>query len=103
MKFALYDFIEGAIDRLVMKSNDKGGYSTARVTFLPHTDYETTDPVLIKYLKGEIGDVNQKSLLTKDLESELKANGVKYEVKKCGTCPSAKPKAVYNPFRIVEE
>ena len=102
MRFALHDFIEGAIDRLVMKSNDKGGYSTSRVTFLPHTVYETSDPILIKYLTGEIGDVRQKSLLTVELKDDLKANDIDYEVSKCGTCPSAKPKAVYNPFKIIE-
>ena len=97
--FALHDFIEGAIDRLVMKSNSDGRNTTARITFLPHVEYDTEDPILIKYLKGEIGDVRQKSLLSPN----LKANHIDYEVKKCGTCPSARPKAYYNPFKLVKE
>lgn len=101
--FALHDFIEGAIDRLVMKSNKDGLTTTARITFLPHVEYDTTDPILIKYLKGEIGDVRQKSLLSPNLKQELEANNIEYEVKKCGTCPAAKPKAYYNPFKLVKE
>ena len=101
--FALYDFIEGAIDRLVMKSTSDGKTTSARITFLPHVEYDTSDPILIKYLKGEIGDVRQKSVLTPDLKQDLEANGIEYEVKKCGTCPAAKPKAYYNPFKIVKE
>ena len=101
--FALHDFIEGAIDRLVMKSNSDGRTTTARITFLPHVVYDTSDPVLIKYLKGEIGDVRQKSLLSPSLKQELEANHIEYEIKKCGTCPSARPKAYYNPFKLVKE
>lgn len=101
--FALYDFIEGAIDRVVMKSTDDGKTTTARLTFLPHVEYDTSDETLIKYLKGEIGDVRQKSLLTLDLKQELEANHIEYEVRRCGTCPSSKPKAHYNPFRLVKE
>lgn len=101
--FALHDFIEGAIDRLVMKSTSEGKTTTARITFLPHTEYDTSDPTLIKYLTGEIGDVRQKSLLTPTLKQELEANHIDYEVRKCGTCPSSRPKAYYNPFKLVKE
>lgn len=103
MKFTLVEFIEGAIDRFVMKSNGKGGYTNARVTFMPGEIYETEDDVLAKYIKGEIGDVRQKSVVTPDLMNDIKTHGIEYELHKCGTCASAKPKVFYNPFKIVEE
>lgn len=105
MKFALQDFITGAIDRMVMKSRADGkeGYTNARITFLPGETYETHDELLIRYIKGEVGDCRQKSIATTALIDDLKRNGIEYEVKKCGTCSNAKPKAFYNPFKIVEE
>lgn len=105
MKFVLHSFISGAIDRMVMKSRADGkeGYTMARITFLPEEVYETQDEVLIKYIKGEIGDVSQKSIADPSLIDDLKTHGVAYEIKKCGTCSNAKPKAFYNPFKIVEE
>lgn len=104
MIFALHDFMAGAITRMVMVSRDnKGGYTSKRLTFLPETKYETVDPVFIQYIKGEIGDVREKMVATPDLKAELNGNGVKYEVTKCGTCPSAKPKVIFNPFKVIEE
>lgn len=101
--FALHEFIGGAIDRLVMKSSPSGGYTTKRITFYPDETYEVKDETLIKYLKGEIGDVRQKSVLTPELKATLAEYGVDYEIKKCGTCVNAKPKAYYNPFKLIEE
>lgn len=103
MIFALHDFIEGAIDRMVMVSRDKGGYTSKRLTFLPNEQYSTVDPIFIKYVKGEIGDVREKMLSTPALKAELTSRGIAYEVTKCGHCPSAKPKLVFNPFRVIEE
>lgn len=105
MKFALHNFITGAIDRMVMKSRADGkeGYTMARITFLPGEIYEAQDEILIKYIKGEIGDVNQKSLANPALIDDLKASGIPYEIKKCGSCSNASPKAFYNPFKIIEE
>lgn len=103
MKFTLWDFIEGAIDRFVIKSNGKGGYTNARVTFMPDEIYETEDDILAKYIKGDIGDVRQKSIVTPELMEDIKSRGIEYELSKCGTCANAKPEVFYNPFKIVEE
>ena len=104
MIFALHDFMAGAIDRMVMVSRDNhGNYTSKRLTFLPNTHYETVDPVFIDYIKGNIGDVREKMLSTADLKAELDSRGIKYEITKCGSCPSAKPKVIFNPFKIIEE
>lgn len=103
MIFALHDFMAGAIDRMVMVSRENGGYTSKRLTFLPETQYSTIDPVFIQYIKGEIGDVREKMLSTPELKAELNSRGIKYEVTKCGHCASAKPKVIFNPFKIIEE
>lgn len=104
MKFALQDFISGGIDRMVMKRGDrKNGYTNARITFLPGVVYTADDELLIKYIKGEVGDVLQKSLATPDLIEELKAHNIKYVIKKCGNCSNSVPKVFYNPFKILED
>lgn len=106
MKFVLHDFIGGAIDRMVMKSKPggkDGTYTSARITFMPEEVYETDDTLLIKYIKGEVGDCRQKSVATANLIDDLKSRGIEYEIKKCGTCSNAKPKAFYNPFKIIED
>lgn len=104
MKFKLHDIFGGAIERVVMCSGDKPGIETnKRMTFLPDTVYSLNDPVAIQYIKGEIGDVREKMVLTADLKAQLEAAGIEYEVKKCGTCVSAKPKAFFNPFVILED
>lgn len=103
MLFKLHDFIEGGITRMVYKTGQNGRTITSRVTFLPGETYEATDEKLIRLIKGEIGDIRTKSLLTPQLKQELEAYGVKYEVKKCGTCTGAKPNALYNPFEILED
>lgn len=103
MKFALHDFLGGAITRMVYKSNPKGGVITSHVTFEPDTEYETNDETLIKLIKGEIGDVRQKSLLTSELKQSLIEAHIPYETIKCKTCTGAKPHALYNPFKILED
>lgn len=104
MKFKLNDIFVGAIDRIVMCSGDKPGIETnKRMTFLPNTIYSLTDPVAVQYIKGEIGDVREKMVLTADLKAQLESAGIEYEVKKCGTCTSAKPKAFFDPFVILED
>lgn len=103
MIFALHDFMAGAIDRMVMVSRDGGGYTSKRLTFLPETQYETNDPVFIQYIKGEIGDVREKMLSTPEIKAELESKGISYETSKCGHCPSARPKVIFNPFKVIEE
>lgn len=100
--FTLHDFIKGAISRMVAKTAEGGhGYTNARITFEPGEIYKVDDDLLAKYLLGEVGDVRQKSVYTPELLEELKAHQVPYEVTKCGTCASAKPSLVYNPFKEV--
>lgn len=101
--FRLHDFIKGAIDRMVIMTNPKGGYYNSRVTFYPDEDYEVEDPLLIEYLRGEKGDVRQKSIYSKELIDDLTARGISYEISKCGTCSNAKPRVLYNPFMEVKD
>lgn len=104
MKFMLHEFIEGAVTRMIFKSNPNGtGVINSRVTFLPGEVYEATDETLIKVIKGELGDIRQKSVLTPSLKETLNAYGVKYTVIRCGTCTGSKPNALYNPFKILED
>lgn len=103
MKFKLHDFYGGAVERLCIVSRKEGGYTNAYYTFLPGKVYETSDPVFIKYITGEIGDVRENKVKTADLESDLKAAGVEYKQTKCGTCAAAKLHLVYNPFKILED
>lgn len=104
MKFKLHDIFGGAIDRIVMCSGEKPGTETnKRMTFIPGQVYNINDPVAIAYFKGEIGDVREKMVLTPALKAELNAAEIQYEVKKCGTCSNAKPKAFFNPFVILED
>lgn len=101
MVFKLHDFIKGAIVRMVAKHDDRGNVVHARITFEPGEEYEVTDQLLIDYLLGTKGDVRQKSVFSQDLIRDLKANNIPYEVSKCGTCSNAKPRVLYNPFKVV--
>lgn len=101
--FKLHDFIKGSISRMVAKTAEGGGYTNARVTFEPGVVYKVEDELLVKYLLGEVGDPNQKSVYSEDLLNELKAAHVDYFIKKCSTCSSSKPSLVYNPFKEVSE
>ena len=103
MKFKLHDFYGGAVERLCIVSRKEGGYTNAYYTFLPGKVYETEDPVFIQYITGQIGDVKENKIKTADLEAELNSYGVEYKVTKCGSCASAKPHLVYNPFKILED
>jgi hypothetical protein len=104
MLFKLHDFIEGALPRMIYKTSaDGNSVVNSRVTFMPGEVYEAVDDTLIRLIKGEIGDVRQKSLLTSDLKQTLETNGVDYTVTKCASCSGAKPYALYNPFKILEE
>lgn len=103
IKFRLLPFIGGSIERTVMKTNPEGGYKSARLIFVPDFIYEAKDPVVISYIKGNIGDNREKSLETPQLLAELNELGVKYEKVFCRTCTGSKPNLRYNPFQIVEE
>lgn len=103
MLFKLHDFIEGGITRMIYKTGEHGRTITSRVTFLPGETYEANDDKLIRLIKGEIGDVRQKSLLTPQLKETLAQYGIPYETIKCGGCTGAKPHALYNPFKILED
>lgn len=103
MVFKLHDFIRGAITRVVSKTDGKGGVINSRVTFEPDTEYEVSDPLLIDYMTGKMGDNRQKSVYSVDLLNELKARNIPYEISKCGTCSNSKPNLLYNPFMVVKE
>lgn len=104
MKVKLHDFFGGGIRKLCLKSLDGGkGYTNVSYLFEPGKIYEFDDPVLKQFFKGEVGNVNETMVSTPELVSQLKYYGVSYTTKKCGTCSSAKPKVVFNPFVIVEE
>lgn len=103
MVFKLHDFIKGAITRMVAKHDKNGNVVHARITFEPEEEYEVTDQLLIDYLLGKKGDVRQKSIYSKELIEQLKADNIPYEISKCGTCSNAKPRVLYNPFYVVKE
>lgn len=104
MVVRLHDFYTGAIRKTVICALDNGkGYTNKTYEFLPDTDYEFQDPTSIKFFKGEIGEVREHQVSTPDMIERLKAYHVPYEVKKCSTCPTAKPQVWFNPFKIVED
>lgn len=100
----LRDFYEGAVRKTCICSLDNGkGYTNKTYEFLPDTDYEFHDPTIIKFFKGEIGDVQEHLLYTPELVAQLKASNIPYEVTKCSSCPAAKPHVWFNPFEIEED
>lgn len=104
MKFKLLDIFGGAVNKICTASGQNGkGYTCAPMNFEPGKIYETTDPTLIKYIKGEIGDVMERPVLTDELKQELALGKIKYTTQRCSTCASSKIHAVFNPFEIVEE
>lgn len=104
MKFMLREFMTGAIRRVCMVSLPNGrGYSNKTYIFEPDTEYSVSDETLIKYLKGELGDVRENRVKTDELIEKLRYYNVPYTVDKCSTCPSAQPNVHFNPFKIVEE
>lgn len=103
IRFRLLPFMGGSIERMVMKTNPEGGYISARLGFTPGVEYTATDPVVISYIKGKVGDVREKSLQTPQLLEALKTLKIPYEVKVCRTCSGSKPSLLYNPFQILEE
>ena len=103
IRFRLLPFMHGSIERMVMKTNPDGGYISARLGFAPGIEYTADDPVIISYIKGEVGDVREKSLQTPHLLAELDELGVPYEKRVCRTCNGSTPSLLYNPFQILEE
>lgn len=105
IRFKLNDIFQGGIERQILcQSAERKGVNTyKRLAFLPGKVYRLTDPVSIQTIKGKIGDVMEKMVLTSELKAELEAHDVKYTLKKCGTCTNAKTKAFFNPFVIVED
>lgn len=101
--FRLLPFIGGNIERDVMKTNPDGGYLSARLSFAPGYNYSAEDPIVIDYIKGNVGDVREKALQTPQLLEELESRGVKYEKKFCQTCSGSNPSLLFNPFEILEE
>lgn len=100
----LHDFYEGAIQKTCICSLPNGkGYTNKTMEFLPDTEYEFTDPVIIRFFRGEIGNVNEQLVSTSELKETLQAYGVPYQQKKCSSCPTAKPSLVFNPFVVEEE
>lgn len=103
IRFRLLPFMGGNIERNVMKTNPEGGYISARLGFSPGLEYTADDPAIISYIKGEVGDVREKSLQTPQLLEALKELGVPYESKVCRTCNGSTPSLLFNPFQILEE
>lgn len=105
IRFKLNDIFAGGIERLVFCTADgKPGVATnKRYTFVPEVEYKVNDPIMAQYIRGEIGDVREKMVLTPQLKSDLDAANIPYETVKCGTCAGAKPKAFFNPFVILED
>lgn len=103
IRFRLLPFMRGNIERTVMKTNPEGGYISARLGFSPDIEYTAEDPVVVSYIKGEVGDVREKSLQTPQLLEALNELGVVYEKKVCRTCNGSTPSLLYNPFQILEE
>lgn len=103
IRFRLLPFMRGSIERMVMKTNPDGGYISARLGFSPDQEYTADDPVIISYIKGEIGDVREKSLQTPQLLEALTELGIPYEKKVCRTCNGSTPSLLYNPFQILED
>lgn len=103
MKIMLHEFIAGAVRKVCICSLPNGrGYTNKTYVFEPETEYNVEDETLIRYFKGEIGDVRENRVKTPQLIEELKYYHVPYEVTKCSTCPSAQPHVRFNPFKIVE-
>lgn len=104
MKFRLHPIFSGAIERIVMCTGKIPGTETnKRMTFLPDTVYSLNDPIAIRYIKGEIGDVREKRVATESWKTSLDYYGIPYTIKKCGTCTASKPKVFFNPFEILED
>lgn len=104
MLVRLHDFYSGAVRKTVICSLEGGkGYTNKSMEFLPDTDYRFTDPIIIGFFKGEIGDVREHWVFTPDAKALLQAHNVPFEIKKCSTCPTAKPQIWFNPFILEEE
>lgn len=90
--------------KTVICSLDNGnGYTNKTYQFEPDTDYYFSDPIVIQYFKGEIGEVREHMVATPELKAQLQAYNVPFEIKKCSTCPTAKPQIWFNPFIIEED
>ena len=95
---------KGNIERIVMCSGSRPNTETnKRMIFEPGRVYTSTDPIAIKYIKGEIGDVREKMVANENVKSQLAYYNIPYDIKKCGTCVNSVPKAFFNPFEILEE
>lgn len=106
MIFKLQDFYSTPLTKLVIKSQKapNKGWTNAHHEFEPDTEYETHDPVLISYIKGETGDVMEKPVKTPQMVELLEMAGVPYVTKKsCSSCANAKPHIWFNPFKVVSE
>lgn len=104
MKVRLHDFYQGGLQKLCICSHENGkGCTNVNYVFEPGTTYEFNDPILIQFFKGTVGDIREHLVSTPALVEQLKYYQVPYEVRKCGTCASAKPHIWFNPFKIVEE
>lgn len=104
MIIRLHEFLNGAIRKMcVCSSSDGKGYSNKLYVFEPNTEYTVEDEVSKEFFRGNVGAPNETMVKTDQIVAELKHYGVPYTVTKCGTCPSAKARVVFNPFKIVED
>lgn len=103
LHFKLHDFVKGAITRMVPTTIGTGKYTYKRLTFLPDQPYFTDDEAFARFIKGEIGDVKQKTVRSEELVNLLNSLNIPFDpIKKCGSCPSAVAKIAYNPFKFTE-
>lgn len=104
MKFVLYDFIEGGLSKIYPKTSTDGKTYTNRVkVFVPGKEYNTSDEIVMKWVKGEIPGAETDSIATPALKEALAVNGIAFSASKCGNCANAQVHYTYNPFRIIEE
>ena len=104
MKVRLHDFYTGAVRKTIICSLEGGkGYTNKTFEFEPGVEYEVHDPIVKDYFRGVNGDVREHWVKTPETLEILKAHGVKYEISKCSTCPTAKPQVLFNPFVVEEE
>ena len=104
MKFKLYDFIEGGVNLMVTKTAKSGkGLTNAYTFFEAGKVYNTSDPIVEKWVRGEIPGAEMDAVANDQLRQVLAYYNVPYTSHKCGSCSTAKPHFKYNPFVIKEE
>lgn len=104
MRFELYNFHEGAVNLTVTKTAISGkSIMNAFYMFESGKIYRTHDPIIYKWVKGEIPGAEIKSLASSELRETLEFHNIPYKKIQCSSCAGSKPHYLYNPFHIIEE